>query len=211
MPGPLTIIALLCAFLCLVCLLAAMAALKKRRLFSVALRSLLALLMLSCSLLFGAISISIQGYQALTKEERAAIVTIEPAGAQKFIARFTFPDGSRQVFSLAGDQLYVDAHILKWKPLVNILGLHTAYELDRVAGRYENLADETTRARTVYTLSKDKPMDLFHLRRRFEVLKPLVDAEYGSATFINSNSAEEFSIMVSTTGLLIRKTEKGGM
>ena len=39
-------------------------------------------------------------------------------------------------------------------------------------------------------------------------LNPLLDAEYGSATFINSNSAEEFRVMVSTTGLLIRKTEK---
>jgi len=211
MPSPLIIIALLCALFCLAFLFAAMASLKKRRVFSIVIRSLLALLMLSLALLFSAISISLQGYRALTKEERAAIVKIEPAGAQKFIARFTFPDGSQQAFSLTGDQLYVDAHILKWKPLVNILGLHTAYELDRVAGRYENLTDETTRPRTVHTLSKDKPIDMFQLRRRFEALNPLLDAEYGSATFINTNSAEEFSIMVSTTGLLIRKTEKTGM
>jgi len=51
-------------------------------------------------------------------------------------------------------------------------------------------------------------VDMFYLRRRFEILKPLVDAEYGSATFINSNRAEEFEVMVSTTGLLIRTTEK---
>jgi hypothetical protein len=50
---------------------------------------------------------------------------------------------------------------------------------------------------------------MFDLRRRFAILNPLLDAEYGSATFINSNSTEEFRVMVSTTGLLIRKTEKG--
>ena len=49
---------------------------------------------------------------------------------------------------------------------------------------------------------------MFDLRRRFAILTPLVDAEYGSATFINANSTAEFRIMVSTTGLLIRKTEK---
>jgi hypothetical protein len=49
---------------------------------------------------------------------------------------------------------------------------------------------------------------MFDLRRRFALLTPLLDTEYGSATFINSNSAEEFKVMVSTTGLLIRKTEK---
>jgi hypothetical protein len=50
---------------------------------------------------------------------------------------------------------------------------------------------------------------MFELRRRFAMLNPLLDAEYGSATFINTNTAEEFTVMVSTTGLLIRKVEKG--
>ena len=43
---------------------------------------------------------------------------------------------------MAGDQIYVDAHILKWTPAANLIGLHTAYELDRVAGRYDNIEQE---------------------------------------------------------------------
>jgi hypothetical protein len=164
--------------------------------------------MISLSALFSTISIAIQGYHALILEELAATVKVEPTGEQKFIARFTLPDGSEKVFFLAGDQLYIDAHILKWKPLANIFGQHTSYELDRVAGRYALLNDETTKVHTVYSLSKDRPLDMFELRRRFTFLNPLLDAEYGSATFINSNNTEEFRVMVSTTGLLIRKTEK---
>jgi len=61
---------------------------------------------------------------------------------------------------------------------------------------------------TVYSLAKDRPLDMFDLRRRFAILNTLLDAEYGSATFINTNSTEKFRVMVSTTGLLIRKTEK---
>jgi hypothetical protein len=208
MSHPLVIISILFTLLALIFLIATIVALKKGKLFNIAMRFIITLLMLSLAALFGTISISLQGYQALTKEELAAVVKIEPTGVQRFTAKFTLPDNSERVFSLAGDQLYVDAHILKWKPLVNILGLHTVYELDRVAGRYENLYEETNKARTVYALSKDKPVDLFHLRRRFEILKPLVDAEYGSATFIGTNRAEEFKLMVSTTGLLIRKTVK---
>jgi hypothetical protein len=204
---PLIIIAILFALLAVICLIAAVIALKKRKLFSMALRFIIALLLFSLGALFGTISISLQGYQALTKEELAAVVIIEPTGVQRFTARFILPDNSERVFSLAGDQLYVDAHILKWKPLFNILGLHTFYELDRVAGRYENLNEETSKVRTIYALSKEKPVDMFHLRRRFEILKPLVDAEYGSATFIGTNKAEELKIMVSTTGLLMRKKE----
>jgi hypothetical protein len=207
--NPLIVIAMLFALLGLIFLILTIAALKKRALFGTAMKFVVALLMISLSALFGTLSIAIQGYHALTREELAAIVKIEPTGGQKFIARFSMPDGGEKAFSLAGDQLYVDAHILKWKPLANIFGLHTSYELDRVAGRYAVLNDETTKVHTLYSLSKDKPLNMFDLRRRFAILNPLLDAEYGSATFINSNSTEEFRVMVSTTGLLIRKTEKG--
>ncbi|MFO7665705.1 MAG: hypothetical protein R6V76_03720 [Desulfobacterales bacterium] len=202
------IVAMLFALLGLLFLVITILALKKKKLLGTAMSLVIALLMLSLSALFGTISVAIKGYHALTREELAAIVKVEPTGAQMFTARFFMPDGSEKVFSLAGDQLYVDAHILKWKPLANIFGLHTSYELDRVAGRYAIINDETTKVRTVYSLSKDRPLDLYDLRRRFATLSSLLDAEYGSATFTNSNGTEEFRIMVSTTGLLIRKTEK---
>ncbi|MCK9420741.1 MAG: hypothetical protein M0R70_15385 [Nitrospirae bacterium] len=206
--NPLLIVALLFALLGLVFLIMTIAALKKRKVFGTAMNFVIALLMISLAALFGTVIIAVQGYHALTREELAAIVNVEPTGKQTFIARFSLPDGGEKIFSLSGDQLYIDAHILKWKPLANIFGLHTSYELDRVAGRYAILSDETTKVHTVYSLSKDRPVDLFDLRRRFTILNPLLDAEYGSATFINTNSAEEFSVMVSTTGLLIRTTEK---
>ncbi|MDA8423186.1 MAG: hypothetical protein M0Z89_07605 [Nitrospiraceae bacterium] len=205
---PQIILAVLFAFLGLIFLIITVVGIKKRKLFAPATSFVTALLMLSLSALFGTISIAIQGYHALTREELAATVKVEPTGEQKFNARFLMPDGSVEIFSLAGDQLYVDAHILKWKPLANIFGLHTSYELDRVAGRYASLNDETTKVHTVYSLSRDKPLNMFNLRQRFAMLNPLLDAEYGSATFINSNSAEEFRVMVSTTGLLIRKADK---
>lgn len=206
--NPLILVAVLCALLGLLFLIMTIAALLKKKLFGTSLNFVIALLMLSLSALFGTITLAVQGYRALTREELAATVKVEPVGEQKFIARFSMPDGTEKTFPVAGDQLYVDAHILKWKPIANVFGLHTSYELDRVAGRYAIVADETTKPRTVYSLSKDRPVDMFALRRRFVVLNPLLDAEYGSATFINSNSAEEFRVMVSTTGLLIRKTEK---
>jgi hypothetical protein len=196
------------ALLGLIFLIITVVEIKKGKLFTSATNFVTALLMFSLSALFGTISIAVQGYHALTKEELAAIVKVEPTGEHQFMARFSMPDGSEKVFLLAGDQLYVDAHILKWKPLANIFGLHTSYELDRVAGRYSTLSDETTKVHTVYSLSKGRSLDIFDLRRRFAILGHLLDADYGSATFINSNRAEEFRVMVSTTGLLIRKTPK---
>lgn len=206
--NPLILLTTIFALLSVIFFIVTIIAVKKRKLIVTTMYSVTALLMLSLCALFSTITIAIKGYQALTREELAAIVKVEPTGKQKFTARFTMPDGSEKKFLLAGDQLYVDAHILKWKPLANLFGLHTSYELDRVAGRYATLNDETTKLHTVYSLSEDKPVNMFDLRQRFALLNPLLDAEYGSATFINSNSVEEFKVLVSTTGLLIRKIDK---
>jgi hypothetical protein len=202
---PLIILTILFGLLGLFFFILAIARFKKRKLLAMGRNFVFTLLMFSLSGLFGTISVSIRGYQALTREELAAIVKITPTGIQKFTARFTFPDGSKKSFSIAGDQLYVDAHILKWKPVANIFGLHTSYELDRVSGRYARLNDEETKAHTRYSLSENKWFNMFDLRQKYLLLSPLVDAEFGSASFINSDSAQEFRILVSTTGLLIRK------
>jgi hypothetical protein len=116
-----------------------------------------------------------------------------------------YPDGRQSAFALAGDEIYVDARILKWKPIANVFGLHTGYELDRVAGRYRDTEQERSAPRTVYALGEDKPVDLFGLRRRHAFLAPLLDAEYGSATFVPVTQPAELELRVSTTGLLIRE------
>jgi len=182
-------------------------AIRKKKVINSTIRLLCALLCLSFALLFGTISIATQGYRALTHEETVAVVRTEPLGAKSFMAYFKFPDGRDASYKLAGDALYVDAHILKWKPVVNILGLHTAYELDRVAGRYMDIKDELSSTRTVFLISQNKALNMFNLRQRYIVLSPLLDAEYGSAAFINLDKSAKFEIRVSTTGLLIRKIE----
>jgi hypothetical protein len=146
------------------------------------------------------------GYRALTREEVAARIAVKPAGPQRFLATFKFPDGREATYDLAGDEIYVDAHILKWSPYANMIGLHTAYEIDRVAGRYHKIKDERDAMRTVHALGQDKAIDLYALRRRYSILSPLFDAEYGSATFVPVTRPAELELRISTTGLLMRET-----
>jgi len=108
------------------------------------------------------------------------------------------------MYDLAGDAVGVDAHILKWHPWVNILGLHTAYELDRVTGRYRDVTEERTKPHTAYALARPTPVDLFAIARR-RLLGPLVDAEYGSAAFVPAATHAEYEVRVSTSGLLMRQ------
>ena len=203
------------AGLALALLFGSVAAWRQRRRVSSLVGFLAAALCLSIGALCATISVGIRGYAALTHEVVAATIVTEPLAPQRFRATVTLPDRTVHMYDLAGDAIYVDAHILKWRPLANLLGLHTAYELDRIAGRYALLADEQTRERTVYSLATDKPFDTFDLARRYWVLRPFVDAQYGSATFINATGSGSprdvrrmtYEVRVSTTGLLVRAAQ----
>jgi hypothetical protein len=184
--------------------LAGVVALFRARFLASAVRLLLGLMLVFIGTTLGLISLGMQGYRALTREELAARLVVEPKGAQRIAAKVVFPDGREAAFDLAGDEIYVDAHILKWKPFANVLGLHTAYELGRVAGRYRDIRQERSAERTVYSLGRDRDLDLFDLRQRHAFLAPLLDAEYGSASFVPVTARSELELRVSTTGLLIR-------
>jgi hypothetical protein len=178
---------------------------KRRRLLHSLVSVLTGLLFLALAALCAAVTIGVHGYRALTAEEVAAVVRTEPVGPQHFRATVTLPDGRVGQFDILGDALYVDARILKWKPIVNILGLQTAYELDRVGGRYNSVPDERHRPHTVFPLGQDHLVNVFgFVHRHPKFLAPLVDASYGSGTFISVARPAQYEVRVSTTGLLIR-------
>ena len=172
-----------------------------------AMRTLAGLLLLSLGGLAGAVAVGMTGYRSLTREDVAARIIVRPVGSQRFAATFLISDRPEMTYELAGDAIYVDAHILKWTPRANVLGLHTAYELDRVAGRYDDITQERSGDRTVYSLAQERPVNLFGLRRRYTFLAPLLDAEYGSGTFVPVTRPAQFEVRVSTTGLLIREEQ----
>jgi hypothetical protein len=180
---------------------------RNRRRLSSLVGFLAAALLLTSSMLLGAITVGIHGYRAFTQESLAATIKTEPIGPHHFRATVTLPDSSLHMFDLAGDAVYVDAHVLKWRPIGTLLGLETVYELDRISGRYQALGDEQTRERTVYSLAANKPFDAFDLARRYWILRPFVDAQYGSATFIGATApgGATYEVRVSTTGLLVRR------
>jgi hypothetical protein len=206
--SPLFLAAFTLAILGTLLLLLALNALVRLRFLSFGLRTLVGLLLLALGGMVGALAVGVHGYRALTHEEVAAQITVAPTGRQRFNATIRYPDGRVGTYAIAGDEIYVDAHILKWKPYANWIGLHTGYELDRVAGRYHGVKDEQTAERTVHALSRERMIDLYSLRRRYAFLAPLVDAEYGSATFVPVTKPAELELRVSTSGLLLREAGK---
>lgn len=157
-------------------------------------------------LLVSLAGIGLHGYTRLTHEAIAATLSVTPTGPQRFDATLTLPGGRTRIYQLAGDELYIDAQIVKWKPAANLLGVHTWWSLDRIAGRYRSIEQERSAERTLHSISDDtRWVDLAGVRQRLAWLAPLYDASYGSASFIPVSGPARLELRVSTTGLLIRE------
>jgi len=160
-------------------------------------------------LCFGALALAVsfgtQGYRALLDEQPAGRVFIKKTAPQRFTARFVFPDGREATYEIAGDEIQVDAHILKWKPIANLIGLRTVYELDRIGGRYRSVEQERSASRSVHALAPTRVVDLFDLRQRYVFLAPLLDAEYGSASYVPVDGDVELQVSVAPSGVVLRR------
>ena len=181
----------------------ALASLMQARLVRFVIRSLLSALFLVAGSGLGVLVLGTQGMRALAHEETAARIKVVPTGPQRYDATVTFADGRTETYAVAGDDIYVDAHILKWTPLANQLGLHTTYRLDRIGGRYRTLAHEVTSPRTIFQLGEPGGLDIVGIARRFPIAK-VFDAQYGSATYVPVDGPAELELRVSTSGLLLR-------
>ena len=189
----------------LIALGASLAALLRARPLRFVIRLLAGLALGAVGVLAVVVALGIQGYRALTDEQSAGRIVVRPLAPQRFEARFVFPDGREASYEIAGDEIYVDAHILKWKPIANLIGLRTAYELDRIGGRYRGIDQERGAARSVHALGPSRTIDLFDLRQRHAFLAPLLDAEYGSASFVPVTGPAELQLQVAPSGLIIRR------
>lgn len=186
-------------------LLAGVGSFRRRRGLNGTISVLSGLLALSLAASLGLVALGMRGFQALTTEQLAARLTVSRDGGQQFSVLFEYPDGTSDDYSLAGDELYVDARILKWHPAASFIGLHTGYQLDRISGRYLELGDELNQPRTLFQLHDGEAPDLFSLVQRFPVLEPLVDAEYGSASFLPVSDGGVYELRVTGSGLIIRR------
>ena len=194
-----------CAIVGVIVVVAGVFALLRARPLRFVSRTLLGALLLCAGALALAVSFGIQGYRALIDEQPAGRVFVKKTAPQRFSARFVFPDGREATYDIAGDEIQVDAHILKWKPIANLIGLRTVYELDRIGGRYRSVEQERSAARSVHPLAPTRVVDLFDLRQRYVFLAPLLDAEYGSASYVPVDADVELQVSVAPSGVVLRR------
>ncbi len=152
----------------------------------------------------GLVAANLFTYARLTHEQEAARVTSRQLGQRHYAVSLQPANAPLRHFELRGDEWQIDARVLKWRAMGNLLGLDTLYRLERLSGRYGDAASERTAQRTVHDLTQDAGLDLWALTRRYQRYVPLADALYGSAAFVPMAEGAEYAVSVSATGLVVR-------
>jgi hypothetical protein len=185
-------------------LVAAVRRLRRRRILGGAMHGATALVLILLSVCALLIADNLRSYQRLTFEQPAGELQLSRVGEREFNAVLTYPSGERANFALRGDEWQVEARVLKWHALANLVGFDTAYRLERISGRYVRIEDERSQARTVYSLNPPQRIDPWDLVHRYHSWVPWVDALYGSATFLPMADGALYEIKVTQSGLIGR-------
>jgi hypothetical protein len=175
----------------------------RRRVLMGSLEGLVGLLLLAIAALMAAISINLYTYDRLTHESTIAEVSFQEIGPQHFGAHVLLKNNTK-ILDLRGDEWQIDARVLKWRGMAVLIGFDTLYRLDRLSGRYRDITQERTGLRTVHSLSEEQGLDLWLIARRYAHWIPWVDAVYGSATYMPMLDGANYTVSVSSTGLLAR-------
>jgi hypothetical protein len=175
------------------------------RLASGTLYLMLGVLLALLGLTAGVAASSLHSYRRLTDEQLAANVTIRRLGERQFKLSLTAPDvAARRDFPMLGDEWQIDARIVKLHPRGSVSGFDTVYRLEQLSGRYADVAQERSSARSAHNLAAREPVDLWVLLRRYHDYLRFADASYGSTGYVPMAEGAEYAVSVSASGLVVR-------
>jgi hypothetical protein len=168
-------------------------------------KGLFGLSLLALAIGFGLLATDIYSYKQVLLEQPVATITFDEIESQYFNAEVVDSNGNQKRFKLRGDQWQLDARIIKWKGYLSGFGIKPAYRLDRLSGRYYDIEKETKEVRTAYAIASSYfGLDLWRLFQARPQWFPIVDAHYGSATYLPMKKGALYEITLSNTGLVAR-------
>jgi hypothetical protein len=150
------------------------------------------------------VAMNLYTYARLTHEQVAAWVSMRQLGERHYAVSVQVQHTPQRHFDVRGDEWQIDARVLKWRGIGSLAGFDTVYRLERLSGRYAELAQERRAPRTVYALTQEKGMDFWPVVRRYHDYLPFADALYGSAAYVPLAENAAYAVTVSSSGLVVR-------
>lgn len=167
---------------------------------------------------------NVQTYSRLTYERPVAGLAVRQLAPQYFEVTVTQPANGETparmaVYPVNGDEWRMEAQVLKWKPWANVLGLDSQYRLDRLSGRYQDIEQERTGARSVHALYVEEPgtvagvqtpwsLGVWDMARKYRRYVDAVDTLYGSAAYMPMANGGTYEVWITQSGLIARPTNE---
>lgn len=168
-------------------------------------RGVFGLCLLGVAVAVGLVAFDVYSYKQILLEQPVATINFEAIEDQHFDAVLVDAAGKQQRFSLYGDQWQLDARIIKWKGYLAGFGIKPAYRLERLSGRYYDIEKETTAKRSAHSIvASPYQLDLWKLIHHRAHWFSVVDASYGSATYLPMKNGALYEVRLSNTGLVAR-------
>lgn len=167
------------------------------------LRGMWGLALIAIGITLGLSAFDLFSYKQVVSEQSVATISFEQIEPQRFNAIVVDTGGNESRYELAGDQWQMDARLIKWPSMMAAMGIKPGYRLDRISGRYYSLEKERSAERTVYALDESKfGIDLWAVFHDSDM--NVIDAVYGTATFLPMADGALYEVLLSNTGLLAR-------
>ncbi|MFT5396128.1 MAG: hypothetical protein ACI85N_001324 [Gammaproteobacteria bacterium] len=174
---------------------------------SAGIQSLSGVSLLLAGLLFLSIATNLYSYDRLTYEQDIAKLTFSQLDRQQFLAEITYTNQNKvDEFLIRGDEWQMDARVIKWHGWAQLLGLNAQYRLERISGRYSDIEEEQLKPRTVYSLNSEDEIDCWKFINNYKKWLAWIDAYYGSAAYLPMTDNTTYSLSLTQTGLIARKS-----
>lgn len=170
------------------------------------LRGAFGLLLLAGAVLLVLAGVDLLSYKQLMVEKPILTISFVEKEPQHFESTVVFiEEGTEGVYELHGDQWQVDARVIRWLGMFRLFGAEPGYRLDRLSGRYYSLEDERRKTRTVHQLFESEyGLDMWQWVHENGRFLPIIDAVYGSATYLPMEDGAIFQVSLSANGLIAK-------
>lgn len=151
--------------------------------------------------------LNLQTYKRLTFERPVAVLTFTQSDTPDgYIVNMVYPGGEQAVVELTGDEWELNARVVKFKAFSNLLGFDSVYKLDRVYGRYTDVAraSETNGKK----LSTNPGLDVVAMAIDNGGKFGVEDARYGSAVYNPMADGLSFIVCMTQAGLIARPNNR---
>ncbi len=149
----------------------------------------------------GLIGVNLGTYSRLTYEQVVATLSFTQEGPQTYLATLELPDGEITQYPVAGDEWRLEARVLDFHPRLNVAGVDDRFKLDRLSGRYRDVADETgDKPRSAHQLGA-AGLDLWkEVNDRFPDQSFVQADQYGSGVYLPMADGAAFEIKLAQSG-----------